>query len=247
MITMKHILFSIYIVMLSFISFSGELFEKGLKLANDKNYPEAIKIFEQIISEENANVSAYFNLGNCYYKSKEYGKAIWAYEKVLKYSPRDSEAPMNIELSYQKLNSDLQWSPHTNGIQRLIYSVNSNIWSALAIGTSIFLAIILFIVARYKNTSLKRLYYLILTGATVMLIFFVITAKSSSDYFTNENFALVTKKSIPTYINDLGDKTETQLTEGMKVQILGHTKTKTKVQLENGREVLVSPEDLQRI
>lgn len=247
MMSGKHILYCFFICFLSFIGRTSELFDKGLHLANAKNYPEAIQIFEQIIAAEHGNTSAYFNLGNCYYQSKQYGKAIWAYERVLKFSPRDGEAPMHIELCYQKLNSDLSWSPHTNGIQRLIYSVNSNIWSALAIGTSILLAFIMYLLIRNKNASWKRLYFLFLVGGTILLTFFIITAKSSSDYLTSHNFALVTKKNIPTYINEAGVKTETILPEGTKVQILNSINGKTKVQLENGRQLLVSTKDIDKI
>lgn len=247
MTTAKHTFILIFAILLTFFGRTNELFNRGLKLANEKKYSAASKVFEQIIAAENSNTSAYFNLGNCYYKSNQYGKAIWAYERVIKYSPRDGEAPKQMELCYQKLNSTLYWTPHTNGIQRLIYSVNSNVWSILAIASSIFLAILFFLIIRNKNTSWKRFHLLLLIGGTILLISFVIAAKSSSNHLTSQNFGLVTKKSIPTFINEVIKKKETQLSEGTKVKILNTSGNKTQIQMDDGRVVYVLTDDIDPI
>ena len=63
-------------------SYSSHLFDQGLKAANDKKITQAIKLFNQVIQQEQNNVAAYYNLGNCYYQNKSYGEAIWAYERV---------------------------------------------------------------------------------------------------------------------------------------------------------------------
>lgn len=227
--------------------YGGELFDLGLKAANAKDYPKAIETFEKVIAIEKGNVSAYINLGNCYYENKQYGKAILAYERVLKFSPRDSEAPMNIELCYKKLGSNVIWEPHTNGIQRLIYGVGSNKWAYLALITSVLLGLSIFSFLRTKKSSLKRLLFFLIFGKAVLLIAFIIAAKSASSYLTSEQFALVTKEIIPTYMNDKGEKAQLQVQEGTKLEIIQSTKTKMEVRLQDGRAVLVDRLDIEVI
>lgn len=244
---LNNFLSLIFVCAFAFTMHAETLFDKGLKAANEKKYGNAISYFEEVIKDEKSNVSAYFNLGNCYVENKQYGKAIWAYERVLKYSPRDSEAPMNIELCYTKLASDQKWLPHTNGIQRLIYSVGSNTWSILAIAISVFAAFSIFSLLKIKNSPWKRLHFLLLFGETVLLTAFIVAASSSYYYLNSERFGIVTKKSIPTYTNDLGEKSTFTISEGTKLEWIGFTKTKIEVSLSDGKLVLISPDDLEMI
>jgi hypothetical protein len=226
---------------------ASPLFDKGLKAANEKNYPAAIVAFEEVIETEKGNASAYYNLGNCYYNLRRYGKAIWAYEKVLKLSPRDPEAPMNLELCYKKLGTETQWTPHTSGLQRLIYGVRSNTWAILAIVISLALGLTIFYLFKLRYTSWKRLLFMLALGETVLIFGFIAAASGSSNFSRSENFAIVTDKSISTFLNDQGEHGDIKLTEGTKVEVISITKTKLEVMLQDGRKTLVSPNDISRI
>jgi len=228
-------------------SYSSDLFDQGLKAANDKKITQAINLFNKVIEQESNNVAAYYNLGNCYYQNKSYGEAIWAYERVLKLSPTDSEAPSNIELCYKKLNNASVWAPHTNGLQRLIYSVRPTIWAILSIVISILMGISIFLLFKMKNNSWKRFHFMLLFGETVFLLAFLVATNTSSTYLTAEYFAIVTQESIPTYMNDLGEKAELELKEGTKVELLSLTKTKLEVMLQDGQKVLIDEKDIKGI
>jgi len=228
-------------------SYSSDLFDQGLKAANDKKITQAINLFNKVIEQESNNVAAYYNLGNCYYQNKSYGEAIWAYERVLKLSPTDSEAPSNIELCYKKLNNASVWAPHTNGLQRLIYSVRPTIWAILSIVISILMGISIFLLFKMKNNSWKRFHFMLLFGETVFLLAFLVATNTSSTYLTAECFAIVTQESIPTYMNDLGEKAELELKEGTKVELLSLTKTKLEVMLQDGQKVLIDEKDIKGI
>lgn len=242
----KHIL----VVLIIFVGqhlFASPLFDKGLKAANAKNYPAAIIAFEEVIEMEKGNASAYYNLGNCYFNLRRYGKAIWAYEKVLKLSPRDPEVPMNLELCYKKLGTEAQWAPHTSGLQRLVYGVRSNTWAILAISLSLALGLTIFYLFKLRNTSWKRLLFMLALGEMILIFGFVAAASGSSNFSRSENFAIVTDKNIPTFLNDQGEKSDLKLAEGTKVEVISITKTKLEVMLQDGRKTMVSPNDISRI
>lgn len=243
----KYIILSVFSALFVLSSFAESKFDQGLKAANQKKYKEAIYLFEEVIEHEKSNTSAYFNLGNCYFENKEYGKAILAYERVLKYAPRDGETPSNLELCYKKLGNDQQWVPHTNGIQRMIYGIGSNTWAVLAIVVSVCMGLSIFLLLKLKNSGWKRLHLLLLTGEAVLLIGFVISAKSSENHLASNKFAIVTQKTIPTYMNEQGEKSTVTLQEGTKVELLNSTQQMVEVMLPDSRSVLVAIEDVEVI
>jgi len=246
MIKLQHIvLFAVLLV--TGPSVATKLFDQGLKAANTKKYSEAVICFEKVVEQEKFNVSAYYNLGNCYYRLRKYGKAIRAFEKLLKLNPRDPEVPMSLELCYNKIGPENSWTPHTGGLQRLICGVGSSTWAWLSIFISMCLGLTVFALFRLSGTPWKRLLFIAALGETVLLISFVIAASSAYDYTQNDRFAIVTGKSAPTYLNDLGERSELVLSEGTKLEIIGITKTKLQVMLQNGKKALVSAEDIERI
>ncbi len=66
------------------------------------NYSEAARLYEQIIAEQGVASAVYYNLGNCYYKTSELGKAILNYERALLLNPGDTDARFNLELARSK-------------------------------------------------------------------------------------------------------------------------------------------------
>lgn len=233
--------------MVSFFGQAESPFDQGLNAANQKKHKEAIRFFEEVIEHEKSNVSAYFNLGNSYFENKQYGKAIWAFERVLKYAPRDGEAASSIELCYKQLGNDQQYYPHTNGIQRMIYGIGSNTWAILAIITSLFMSISIFFLLKLKNNGWKRLHLLLLVGEVVLLIGFIIFSKSAENHLSSNRFALVTQKKIPTYMNEEGVKSTLTLSEGTKVEIMSTMNQMVEVMLSDSKTALIAVEDIEFI
>lgn len=245
--TLIHTVLSFFIAFISISSHAESFFDQGLRAANQNNHKEAIRFFEEVIEHEKSNVSAYFNLGNSYFENKQFGKAIWAFERVLKYAPRDSEAPSTIELCYKQIGSEQQWFPHTNGIQRMIYGIGSNAWAILAIITSLMMSFSIFLLLKLKNSAWKRLHFLVLIGEVVLLIGFAISAKSAENHLSSSKFAIVTQKIIPTYMNEKGEKSTLTLSEGTKVELLSTTNQMAEVMLYDSKTVLIAIEDVEII
>ncbi|MBP8754519.1 MAG: tetratricopeptide repeat protein, partial [Chitinophagales bacterium] len=50
---------------------------------DNNNYSAAIKIYENLIAANGPSPEIYYNLGNAYYKTKQFGLAILNYERCL--------------------------------------------------------------------------------------------------------------------------------------------------------------------
>jgi tetratricopeptide (TPR) repeat protein len=61
-----------------------------------QEYREAAALLESLLADGFRNGAVYYNLGNAYYRAKEYGRAIAAYRKAKPYRPRDPYLEANL-------------------------------------------------------------------------------------------------------------------------------------------------------
>ena len=64
-----------------------------------ENYSASVQIYEKMSDSIGVSPELYYNLGNSYYKLKNYPKAILNYERALLLSPGDEDIKFNLELS----------------------------------------------------------------------------------------------------------------------------------------------------
>lgn len=86
-------------------------FEQGNQAYRDGNYQEAIDWYQKILDTGYESGRLYYNLGNCYYKTDQIGRAILNYEKSKKFLPNDSELQFNLELARLKIIDRIETPP----------------------------------------------------------------------------------------------------------------------------------------
>jgi tetratricopeptide (TPR) repeat protein len=69
------------------------------------NYDEAIKQYNRILESGWESGNLYYNLGNCYFKKGELGRAILNYEKALRVIPLDRDLGSNYEYARSLIKS----------------------------------------------------------------------------------------------------------------------------------------------
>ena len=60
------------------------------------DYRESAALLESLLADGFRNGAVYYNLGNAYFRSKEYGRSIAAYRKAKPYRPRDPYLEANL-------------------------------------------------------------------------------------------------------------------------------------------------------
>ena len=70
---------------------------------NKANYAKATTFYQKFLSGDIESAQAYYNMGNCYFRTNEMGKAILYYEKAEKLSPADPDIQFNLQLANQKI------------------------------------------------------------------------------------------------------------------------------------------------
>ena len=86
---------------------SVQLVSAATKAEADQAYQEnkftdAITAYEAILETEGESADIYYNLGNCYYKTKNIAKAVLNYERAWLLKPGDADIRFNLELARSK-------------------------------------------------------------------------------------------------------------------------------------------------
>lgn len=103
---------------LSDISSAEALYRSG-------DYQGAVRVYEGILDRGWTNGAIYYNLGNCYYKVGQYGRAILNYERARHYLGNDPDLQVNLKLANLRIADRIEPLPRLfvfkviNGIGRL--------------------------------------------------------------------------------------------------------------------------------
>ncbi len=73
--------------------------QKAAELYRNGDYTAAAQVYEKILQEGWHSGELYYNLGNCYYKAGDYGKAILNYERAQRFLGGDDDLQKNLKLA----------------------------------------------------------------------------------------------------------------------------------------------------
>jgi tetratricopeptide (TPR) repeat protein len=144
-----------------------------------KKYEQAIQFYQNILQEGYVSSELYFNLGNAYYRAKDYPRALWSYEKVLCWDPSFKDARYNMDLINRKiyLNKTIRPPYVSTMLFWKIYGWMS--WRNWVIATIVLfaLSVVFYILFLISNSLKKRrwFFYSALIALGVWIFSFLIT------------------------------------------------------------------------
>ncbi len=98
---MKRI-YLLFCWMLCAVTLSAQTKQTADEAYGQEKYRQAIEMYEQLLATQGASADVYYNLGNSYFKTKEYAKAILNYERALLLNPGDEDTLHNLEVAKSK-------------------------------------------------------------------------------------------------------------------------------------------------
>ncbi len=219
---MKQLIILIAVLGLQSVVFAGNQqnrFDRAEQAHMEKRFKEAISLLEEEAEARPNNPSVFFNLGLAYKAEKKYPQAIWAFEKTLKFQPKDSEAIQLIEACYTEMDSNQSWKDETGTFQRALIAMGSDFWSALAIVFSL-LGGICIILAKRTKLNVKRKWYIGTTVFSVITLFVCIANASSSHQYEHSNDYAIVMDEVELSDASITDKKKAQiLPPGSKVKV----------------------------
>lgn len=255
---MKKIISAFLLLLMPFAAISQDVAghtstkELGDSAYAASQFADAITIYETVIAEQGASLPLYYNLGNAYYRTHQFGKAILNYERALRIDANDEDTKANLELVQSRIIDSIpqdevpfyqEWG---NAISSLF---SKDTWGVIGIvAFAMMLATIFFLIFRNNTRG-------ILLGISISCLVVTIVANVSARSLGNKGFSMpegvildemVLVKSSP-------DSSGTELTkihEGLKVTIIDNTLTDwVKIEANNGNRVIgwIKTKSMERI
>ena len=228
-IRMHIILFIFFAISLfTHLSFAQEerirdpkyIFYKANTFYEEAKYEDAIREYEKLIDQGYESGNLYYNIGNCYFKKGELGKAILNYERAKKFIPHDSDLKSNYEyarsLVEEKIPEMKTWWPF-----RLLKGFSDYFtMNKLTLFSSILyiVAICILIISIFFKAIKKYVNYSI----SIIILIFILSIISLSVKINNiDKEAIIVSESIDSRFEPF-DRATTHfiLYEGMKVYVL---------------------------
>ncbi|MEW6535126.1 MAG: tetratricopeptide repeat protein [Candidatus Auribacterota bacterium] len=197
------------------------MFHNGIELYKSENFAESAKMFEQILDKGIRSGAIYFNLGNAYAKNGDTAPARLAYERALRYIPRDTAVRNNLAYVASRLEDKIKL-PRPQWWRQVLYApagiMNHKELGFVLIGS--FMLIMLIWALMTLFTSYKAL---LKTGLIFSCVFFiwigaVFCVKIHTEKFSR-NAVIMAEEAAVRWGNTDNDKVAFFLHAGTKVVI----------------------------
>jgi tetratricopeptide (TPR) repeat protein len=224
-----------------------QLFYKGSRFYKEAKYDEAIAAYKEIVDKGYESANLYYNLGNCFFKKGEFGRAIAYYEKAKLLMPQDRD----LEANYRHVKSlvKLQGS----GFEKHgIVGALERFYSRFTInGMTVFLFLLyltaVLLVIAFIVIKIPRLYFgmgVFVLAAAFILTFFMLRERSLN--FGRQ--AIVASRQAQAKFEPFERATTYfTLSEGVKVKIISRNDGWCKIKRSDGKIGWVKKEELQAI
>lgn len=217
----------------------------------NKEYREAITIYEKLVSQGFENAELFYNLGNAYYKTEKAGYAVLYYERALKLSPSDEDIVHNLALVNTQITDKVDSLPKFFLFQwweNLLALFTLSGWTYFAYLIFIFLigSIILYF---FASTIFQQKIAVITGSASVIFLIFVIsllTVKLNRE--VNIKSAVIVEPVVTVKLApDIKSNDAFIIHEGLKVKVEDRVENWIKIRLADGKIGWMTMEQLQTI
>lgn len=219
---MKKIIFLITVIFCAPGAFAAQtagltLFEKANELYAQGQYDKAAGVYETVIQQNGPDAFLYYDLGNAYYKTQRYGKAVACFERAARLKPRDPDIRFNLNFLRTIVKEPGEPFPEI-----IISSLNGLLaLNELTLICSVcyfmlFLGVILYIATKRQDVLILN----IILAVLVVILFGWFLLKLDREVLTREAIVVAGPAEVrngPGTENSIGFS----LPEGRKVMMLG--------------------------
>lgn len=213
-------------------------FEQANAAYNAGLYDSARICYEHILATDVESVPVYYNLGNAYYKMREFPMAIYYYEKALKLDPSNEEVQTNLAIANQAIVDKIEPVPESfivKGWRNARAMLSGDSWAWCSIVCFALLLLSLFLFLRSRKVGLRKLGFF--AGIVLLLAFAlsVIFATQLKQTAQTQDQAILTTPTVMVKSSPSEESVDLfVLHEGAKVSILESSNGWCKIRIANG-------------
>ena len=217
---------------------SDSLFQKSNDFYKNGQFKKALDCYLNIPKEDLSGV-IYYNIGNCYFKLKEFGYSRLYYEKAKLYDPLDKDVSHNLEILKTKLIDEISPVPEFFLI-RFLNSINSIFndtqWAYLFIVVFYF-NIILFVVFLFSQSVDTKINFLRTLFVSTPVLLIVCSLMLYSNYlYKFESAVLIDSNAYVKTAPSISASDYFIIHEGLKFQIIDQVDGWSRIKLKDGKD-----------
>ena len=223
-------------------SFATEhMFQEGNKQYINNKFSIAISIYDSILAKGFESSELHYNLGNCYYKTKDWAYAIWHYEKSLQLN-NNPKTIHNLDLAKLNIIDRIESLPklfYQKWWNNFIHLFNMKTWQILAL---ICIWTVLIIHLLNKFISFKIKYFKVIFYP--LSLFLLIISYSSIRISDINNDAIIFSSTVK--VNSAPTESSTNLFllhSGTKVELIDQIESWINIKLTDGKTGWIKQND----
>jgi tetratricopeptide (TPR) repeat protein len=148
-------------------------FSKANQEYADGKFREAINDYEAVVQAGEWTANLFYDLGNAYFRTSNFGRAILNYERALALQPNHPEAQANLRIARDEARA-LELSPDwANRLGRFVTANQSAVAAAILFWAGLFPGVVFLFAPRRRRSVLALSFCALLSAG--LLIFFLIT------------------------------------------------------------------------
>jgi len=217
----------------------ASLFQQANKFYEAGNFQQAAAAYEKVLASGKTNWQVYYNLGNAYYKQRQYGKAILNYERALRLNRDSEDIDFNIDLANLSVTDRITPMPRSLAVIWLDQAIHFFTIQIAAILTAIFWAllfsgVIIWMLAR-REVLKNRGRRLVWIAGSVWLIFALIFAWLAYERATVQEAIVLAPRVVARSSPAEGATEMFVLHEGVKVRLQENSGNWRRIRLADGK------------
>ena len=249
---MKRLFNTILVLLFAFTLHAQEnLLQKANELYTKEQFKEAIDVYNQILMTNMESTEVYYNLGNAYFKTNQFPKAILNYERAKLLSPDDEDINFNLQVANQRVVDAIQELPGifiTRWWNSLINSQTTDTWAVISIITFVIFLILAGLYFFARSVDIRRIAFWsawMIFGVSMFAWSFAATQKSR---LVNHNYAIIMAPTVTVKSSPSEKGTNLFVVhEGLKVKVTDKLGNWLEVRLADGNKGWLLTETLERI
>lgn len=213
-------------------------FEQANFYYNESRFDTALVIYERIIDEGYISAPLLYNIGNTYFKLRNYPMAILSYEKALKLEPGNEDIKQNLAIANALITDKIEPLPEffmKRWWKNLSNKMTANGWAVTSLVMLFIFLTTLFLYLTARTAGLKKSMFFTSLIIIVLLICSVSFASQKYSYLNQHNEAIVMTPTITVKSSPTSSGVDIfVLHEGTKVEILENAGQWDKIKIADG-------------
>lgn len=219
-------------------SIQDQKFAKANYYYNASRYDTAVIIYERIMEEGFVSAPLLYNIGNTYFKMRNYPMAILYYEKALKLDPTNKEIKQNLAIANALITDKIEPMPVfflTKWWRNIGNQLSANGWAGASLKLFGLLLILLFVYFTARTRGVRKASFFTSILVIILFVCSLIFAYQKHQYLNEQNEAIVMTPTITVKSSPSSSGVDLfVLHEGTKVEIMDKADNWDKIKISDG-------------